>query len=387
MKQIRNTALGVCLCVLAGTAYLVQKGDTLWDLSGQFLGNPFSWPDLWENNRHIQDPHWIYPGDSLCLPGSDGACTGTVAAAEEEQQPSAPCHSAADSSLPVGVKPACHPGDRDADFQSQLGGLKKPEAEKNLADSTLYFYHKKDAPKLFNIYYQRLAPVVQTVAEHRADTTWRSVRTGEKKEPLLHTLEHEVVLGYGKKQISGLKAGDLAEIWSVGKLVLRQAKGNGHDTVAMLRLSAIGRINAIGDTLSRASIVQTFSPLDLSKAKSRPFAQPAVLEVLGYEPVTSVKYEEMATIRSSIDPILIIGQYSYVMVDKGNAEGYRSGSGVAFWEKDTTDSSLPPRLLGKGIVARSSAHESAILVREIYSHTRRLAEGHKVSLTHQPVVK
>jgi len=48
--------------------YLVVKGDTLWDLGQRFLGNPYAWPQIWEQNKWIKDPHWIYPGDPLIIP-------------------------------------------------------------------------------------------------------------------------------------------------------------------------------------------------------------------------------------------------------------------------------------------------------------------------------
>ena len=47
--------------------YTIQKGDTLWDLSSQFFGDPYLWPQLWERNQYIQDAHWIYPGDPLVV--------------------------------------------------------------------------------------------------------------------------------------------------------------------------------------------------------------------------------------------------------------------------------------------------------------------------------
>ncbi len=52
-----------------GAAYhIVERGDTLWDLSARYLDNPYLWPQLWDNNKHIPDAHWIYPGDPVILP-------------------------------------------------------------------------------------------------------------------------------------------------------------------------------------------------------------------------------------------------------------------------------------------------------------------------------
>ena len=50
-------------------AYIIQRGDTLWDLAGQWFGDPFLWPQIWDENRYILDSHWIYPGDPLVVPG------------------------------------------------------------------------------------------------------------------------------------------------------------------------------------------------------------------------------------------------------------------------------------------------------------------------------
>lgn len=50
-----------------GEVYIIQPGDTLWALAQQFLGDPYLWPQLWEQNQYILDAHWIYPGDPLLL--------------------------------------------------------------------------------------------------------------------------------------------------------------------------------------------------------------------------------------------------------------------------------------------------------------------------------
>ncbi len=50
-----------------GFYYTIQKGDTLWDLSRHFYDSPYVWPDLWEKNEYIRNPHWIYPGGRIKL--------------------------------------------------------------------------------------------------------------------------------------------------------------------------------------------------------------------------------------------------------------------------------------------------------------------------------
>ncbi len=51
----------------APQSYVVKKGDTLWDISGKFLQQPWLWPKLWRINPDIENPHLIYPGDELKL--------------------------------------------------------------------------------------------------------------------------------------------------------------------------------------------------------------------------------------------------------------------------------------------------------------------------------
>jgi hypothetical protein len=50
-----------------GWIHVVRPADTLWDISDAYLGTPWVWPSIWEDNRNIANPHLIEPGDRIWI--------------------------------------------------------------------------------------------------------------------------------------------------------------------------------------------------------------------------------------------------------------------------------------------------------------------------------
>jgi LysM repeat protein len=65
-------AQSIPLAPNAPDSYVVKRGDTLWGIAKVFLRDPWYWPEIWQVNPQVHNPHLIYPGDTLRLVFIDG---------------------------------------------------------------------------------------------------------------------------------------------------------------------------------------------------------------------------------------------------------------------------------------------------------------------------
>lgn len=89
--------------------HTVQEGDTLWDISTRYFGEPWHWPELWSYNPEITNPHWIYPLDHVRLSSQAPEGAGPAPNAAASSGPSGlvePKHGLPDDLAPRVTVPA-----------------------------------------------------------------------------------------------------------------------------------------------------------------------------------------------------------------------------------------------------------------------------------------
>lgn len=93
-----------------GESHAVRPGDTLWDLSSQYLNNAWYWPKVWSYNPQLTNPHWIFPGNEVRFyPSDENLPTAVDVAASELEVPDE------DLTIPGQVD--------DADLVRTIGGI------------------------------------------------------------------------------------------------------------------------------------------------------------------------------------------------------------------------------------------------------------------------
>jgi hypothetical protein len=181
--------------------HLVEKGDTLWDLSGKYLGNPYAWPQIWELNQWIKDPHWIYPGDPLIIDLSRAVATaGSVPDAVANLQP-----------------------DRR---RADPSALRRPELGFTFQD------------------FIQLPFVAPEGAEAHYKSQGAFTLTSNRRDDRLHLSEGETVYMNGGRE-QGVRAGDR---FLILKTILRKVE---HPTTK----------RKLGDVVQQAGVVRVVTPL------------------------------------------------------------------------------------------------------------------------------
>ena len=310
-------------------SHVVERGETLWGLAQQFLGDPLLWPEIYRlNTTVIEDPHWIFPGEELKLgPGLEPMASGAAApsaSAEAAPAPAVVTPAGADTTAPHGdiavtptptdtaaaapQTPVTNPATGPTIFATQgrtsiaAGSLKLNEQQEYRAVREGEYYssgYVLDAGEQLNA--GKLVGNTMTSSISRLTTT--------NSANLYGTVAVTPPPG------DALKAGDLLMAYDTPRIV--QGYGSIVRPTGLLKVTSAGRdtaiclVVAVYQTVDGGQNVVKAVPFE-SQRGVRPVAVPADSAVTGV----------VVDLRS---PREVVNQQDVLFISKGSSDGVHMG--------------------------------------------------------------
>jgi LysM repeat protein len=302
--------------------YVVRQGDTLWDISKRFYGNPLLWPRLWELNSFIDNPNLIYPGQVLSLK-------------PRYEQPGIPV---------VKVTP-----------ETKLEQLKDIEAP-----PPIYYYSLGGSEGFIS------------------PDEWEHMGTILSSEPTKILLGEGDIVYTNVGSSNGVQSGDLFTVFRTSKPVSHPFTGRriGY------RVAIFGEIeivDVLGEKMSTARITKSYREITRG-ARIRPH-EAFVNEVA----IKKGTQAANGLIVASLNEVEVIGQGNIVYIDLGTDHSIVPGNSFSIYTLPRTvrdpdsgkDVTIPPSKKGKLVVLNVEQNTSTGL---IIDSARPIEVGDLVSL-------
>ena len=346
--------------------YIIQSGDTLWDISERFFNDAFFWPKVWSYNPYITNPHWIYPGNRLVFkpgtlteppsvevapPREPGEVPVAEAPVEEEEPPPA--------EEPAGVPPAV------AEPAEEIDSVKEGAME--LAEEM------EEEFGLVEEEDEKGPAATITLREDGFITPFPQRSLGEiAGSPMeIHELSMLQELYLDMKRPKKVQVGDLYTVFRTVKHIF----GTGY----LNQVLGVVEITSTRDRKIKGMITRSFYPIlreDKVMAYYEPLHQVAVREA-----TSKIKGRIVERLNyNTVD----IGQGDVIYLDKGKRQGVEAGYVFYILRKGdgvTGDwFGYPDKLVGKAVVVVPRKNNSTAVVTysthaihvgdEVYSHYR-----------------
>jgi hypothetical protein len=287
--------------------HIIQRGDTLWDLSNQYFQNAFLWPQLWDANRYIENPHLIYPGDPLRIPELE------VVRGEGEE--AGPGGVAGEPGAP-GTETGEEAGAPGTPGQPGAGGPSGPRFRPAYEETTIQCagYLEEDGDDDFRIFGSE-------EGEHKI-----GLATGD-------------ILYLNRGTDDGIRAGDMY-------YTQREQESN-FEMRDFIRRTGWVRILAVQEETSMAEVVQACLDIHVGDYL-KPFEPIPVPLLPVQDPVTRLTPETgrmRGRIVASLDDLGSMGQGYLVSIDLGNEDGVVPGNIFTIFRYVYDDA--PRRVLGE----------------------------------------
>jgi hypothetical protein len=325
--------------------HVIERGDTLWDLAARFYGDPYLWPQLWEQNRYILDAHWIYPGDPLVV-GVDVEAVESLAELVEPAEPG------------VGEEGA---GDGSGILTSgQAAGAPVPLG----SESDIYCSGFIDADdrlfphSIIGSEYGVLVPRLDNTAGVEGDESY----TQSLKEGLM---SGDIVYLDGGRA-AGLEPGLLLSAVAPEELVRhpvnRRLVGRFYRLLGRVQVLSVQEDTAIAEIVHTCDPINVGALLEPFSAEPVPLGRMTTMRPVNL-PAPAASLVEAPIILRAEDQVIAVAEDSVVYIDRGESDDVVPGDIFTIYRMNRTG--LPPVVLGE--LAVLSVHPSSSVARILRS--------------------
>jgi hypothetical protein len=288
----------------APDTYTVKPGDTLWDLSGRFLNNPWYWPKIWSYNPEITNPHWIYPGNLLkFFPSAEEAPTRV-----EPVGPGAPIAAAETEAA-------------EAEAETELEPVKELE---DLSRGDLKAPQETDAVAVVGPYKIGFVPERKKFARREAFVTPRelaesgTIGAAFEEKSMLTSLDKAYAQFPDR---AGVKVGETYVVYKTDRAIVHPDRPKEIFGYLSTVLGS-AKVVAVDDRAVSLTIVQSFEPIERG-ALLGPWTQKFFRPV---DRTPNKQAVEGKIIAAQVDLSTQYGENHVVFVDRGEQDGVQEGN-------------------------------------------------------------
>lgn len=323
----------------------VVPRDTLWDITGKYLGDPFKWPGVWKVNPDIKNPHLIYPGNIVrvtpdgveVLEPSDARAEGLSVIAVEE-------------------------GESVVVLDPEEGPEYEPEPEGPVTRAA------PPGPKV------KGRAVLRRGFISAEELKGSGAVVGQKEKRMYSSGGDEVVLSF--KDRPSVKAGDRYTVFTVGRMLKHPETGKGLG----YEIDILGSLNVTKTGGVVEGVIDNSYKEVPEGARLRPYSDP-VLDVA----LTEADADVTGVIVTSIDAKENLSAGDIAYIDKGVSDGLKAGNVMRIFRavpkaadpmNAGEDVSLPPLELGTLVVIEAGEGTSTGVVVKSF---KSIVRGDRVS--------
>lgn len=320
-----------------------KVSQNLREISRIHMKDPFLWPSIWKLAPQSGDPggmqSWKTAQASHAEPGPVGNDAGQPAARKNEWKASEER--------------------RTRNYLKKVGPL-MPSTVYLPVQGTESGAANSGSPLVSKHYLaQNIVLTTPFLAESRSGEFFprecRMKYNGSNESEILQMFD-EVVLSVGRE--TGVKPGDLFRTYEVGNAYRTFASGR--KLGRLVETNGIVEILRVGEKSSVARLVKCFGTI-APDSRASPLVSPPEISATGYVPAADGKLA--AQVVWVTQQQQFPQPYSYAIVDRGVAKGYRAGDMVLFLNR--SEGRMTDKVLGNGIVVSAQERSATILIRDL----------------------